>query len=241
MGICTIIIPFTYWSCTHDPIMGPTESIPTDTTTFPSDTILPPIVETSCDSNLIFFNRDILPIFRVSCAVVGCHDSKSGAEGYILTDYDHIIKKGLAKGSAAGSKIYQVITSNKSNTVMPPPPYAALNAAQTNMIKNWINGGLKNDTCAASRVCDTINIGYSKNIQPIFNSYCIGCHNAITNYSGIQLQNYNGVQAAFNAGRMRGAINWVNGFIKMPQDQPKLSDCDLKKIEIWVSKGSLNN
>jgi hypothetical protein len=42
-------------------------------------------------------------------------------------------------------------------------------------------------------------------------------------------------------GRFWGAINHEDGYSPMPQNLPKLNDCDLKKIRTWIDEGALND
>lgn len=89
--------------------------------------------------------------------------------------------------------------------------------------------------------CDTTNgISFKRDLQPIF-AICINCHGPITNNSGIRVDTYLGVKDAIATGRLLGALRWENGFIRMPLDLPQLVGCDLKKIEIWIRNGAVDN
>ncbi|MBK6392471.1 MAG: hypothetical protein KA109_13240 [Saprospiraceae bacterium] len=234
VAIIISLIILTFSSCTHDPFSLAVEPDPVDTTTFPGS-------DSGCDTSIIYFNRDILPIFRNSCAITGCHDARSAKEGYVLTDYAHIVKKGLISGKPKNSNIYSVITASKAKDVMPPAPYNRLTSKQISLINRWITGGLTNDSCVAVSTCDTTNITFTKNILPIFEGYCTGCHGSITSYSGIRLDGYKYVVDALKTGRLLGSLKWEPGYIRMPLDLPQLIGCDIKKIEIWVRNGSVNN
>ncbi|MEO5583485.1 MAG: hypothetical protein ABIR66_12400 [Saprospiraceae bacterium] len=250
IGLVLITCSIVYLSsCVHDPNLSPDdEPKPMDTINHPDPldtTIHPNPVDTSlftgCDSNAIYFNRDILPIFTNSCAITGCHDARSATEGYIFTDYKNIIKKGLVAGEPNNSIIYKVISVGNSRDFMPPAPYPRLSSKQVNTLFNWITNGLKQDTCVASTVCDTTTVVFSKNILPLFEARCTSCHGPILSYSGIRLDTYAYVKDAIATGRLLGSIRWEQGYIQMPQDQPPLLGCEIKKIEIWIRKGALNN
>jgi len=222
-------------SCTHDPF--PVEDPVIEEDSIPDGGQ----IGSGCDTSILYFTRDILPIFRTHCAISGCHDNQTGQNGYVFTDYAKIIRKGLVSGRPEDSEIYKRIMAGKPEDIMPPPPNTALNPNQINLINRWIREGLKNDTCTISApTCDTMNISFKNDIQPIFNQ-CVGCHGPITNYSGIRLNNFQGVNEALGTGRLIGAINWQNGFIRMPLDLPQLLGCDIKKIEIWVRNGVVDN
>jgi hypothetical protein len=208
----------------------------------PEDSIPEPIpIGSGCDTSILYFTRDILPIFRIHCAISGCHDTRTAQEGYVFTDYDKIIRKGLVSGNPEISEVYKRITAARSEDIMPPAPNPSLSDIQIGRISRWIREGMKNDTCTVSLPgCDTLEISFRQDIQLIFNQ-CIGCHGPITNYSGIRLDNYQGAKDALGTGRLLGAINWRDGFIRMPLDLPQLIGCDIKKIEIWARNGALDN
>ncbi len=95
-----------------------------------------------------------------------------------------------------------------------------------------------------SGTCDTTNITYNTSIAPIMTQYCSGsaCHSGALPASGIPLDTYTGVKAKVTDGRLWGSINWQAGFSKMPKNSTsKIPACAIKKIEIWIRKGSPNN
>ena len=91
--------------------------------------------------------------------------------------------------------------------------------------------------------CDTTNVTFTAKILPIFKQNCAnaGCHGTNFPAKGWDFNQYAGVKASVDAGRLLGAIKHLPGFIPMPQGANRLSDCDIRKIEIWVSGGALNN
>ncbi|MCF8364495.1 MAG: hypothetical protein K9H16_01845 [Bacteroidales bacterium] len=89
--------------------------------------------------------------------------------------------------------------------------------------------------------CDTTNITYAGTVAPILQINCNGCHNTVVQQSGIITDNYSDLQTIINNGSFKGAINHLGGFSPMPKDGGKLSDCDLKQINIWLDSGSPNN
>lgn len=95
-------------------------------------------------------------------------------------------------------------------------------------------------------VCDTVNMKFSANIQPIISANCVSCHNSVISNSNVRLDTYDGVKQ--QATRLRnslsvlvGVTSHASGFTPMPYDRPKLSDCDVNKIKSWVDRGSPNN
>lgn len=88
--------------------------------------------------------------------------------------------------------------------------------------------------------CDTANVKYTQTIAPIMQNRCNGCH-ATGNQTGVVTETWEGLNAVAVDGRLWGAVNHESGYNPMPQNQDKLSDCDLSKISIWIEGGALNN
>ena len=91
--------------------------------------------------------------------------------------------------------------------------------------------------------CDTANMSYTNNINPIIQQNCAigGCHDNATQAGGYSYTTYAGLKQAITNGRLLGAINHSNGFVAMPQNAAKLSDCNIAKITQWIAIGSPNN
>lgn len=88
--------------------------------------------------------------------------------------------------------------------------------------------------------CDTTNVSYSKSIKPIFTANCNSCHYTGNSEGYPATDNYNDVKK--NIVKITNSINYTqNSPIKMPKDAPKLSDCELTRIDIWVRNGMPNN
>jgi hypothetical protein len=95
------------------------------------------------------FSRDVLPILSDHC--FHCHgQDKNGRKGDLRLDVEKDakeIKDGIAAilpGDAARSHIIQRILSTDPDEVMPPPKLKrTLTAAQTEILKRWINAGAK--------------------------------------------------------------------------------------------------
>jgi cytochrome c5 len=90
-----------------------------------------------------------------------------------------------------------------------------------------------------STACDTTDVTYSKSLAPVFAANCNSCHSGDNPTNNIRTDNYSSVKT--NISRIHGAINREPGFSAMPQDGAKLSDCDLKKIDIWIADGMPDN
>ncbi len=196
-------------------------------------------------SGEICFDTQVLPLIVSNCAVSGCHDSKSKSEGYELTSYATITKKGVSAGKPSSSKIYTVLSA-KGESKMPPAPRASFTDAQKKLISDWISQGAKNTTCLTSggtggTIPDSVTISFANHIKPILNTYCVGCHGGLGASGGVQLDNYNSVKAVAASGQLYGSVAQIsNNYVPMPTGG-KLSDCQIQAIKIWVDKGYLNN
>lgn len=90
--------------------------------------------------------------------------------------------------------------------------------------------------------CDTSNITYSGTITGIIQSNgCLStdCHGGNNPLSGIKLNDYNSVKAMET--RLYGALNHSSGFVAMPQNTGKISQCEIDKVQAWIKAGAPNN
>jgi hypothetical protein len=90
-------------------------------------------------------------------------------------------------------------------------------------------------------VCDTATntATYSNNVNAILTSKCgtNGCHNSTTMQSGYDFSSYANTKVAADNGRL---VNVTAITKRMPPGQP-LTDCEIKQITNWVTKGAQNN
>lgn len=90
--------------------------------------------------------------------------------------------------------------------------------------------------------CDTSHVTYSTTIAGIIQSNgCLtpDCHGGNNPISGIRLTDYNSVKAMET--RLFGAINHSSGFVAMPQNSGKISQCEIDKVQAWINAGAPNN
>lgn len=90
------------------------------------------------------FNTDILPILTQRCAIAECH-VVDGPHDIDLRTYDSLMKGGdegaiVIVGDARESEIVEEIAEGKM-----PPEGPPLDAAQIQLIIDWINEGAKNN------------------------------------------------------------------------------------------------
>lgn len=212
-------------SCTHEP-----------------EDVIPGNIDTSlvCDPSVTYFQNKVLPIFQSNCALSGCHDLQTAESDVILSSYEEIIKSGeIVPGKASESDIYEVITVNDQDDRMPPPPNEPLSQDQITAIRDWINQGAKNNLCKED--CDPNKFTFAADIQPIINTYCKGCHNTNVPNGNVNLDNYQSIITVANNGKLVGTITHSTGFVAMPYNSSKLSECVISQISNWVNAGSPNN
>jgi len=89
--------------------------------------------------------------------------------------------------------------------------------------------------------CETGNMSYVTDISPILQNKCYVCHSAAVNSGNITLDGYGELMLYVNNGRLLGALKHQGGYSPMPQNAPQLGNCDLAKIEQWITDGAQNN
>lgn len=231
----------TQFSCDYDMLMPIEEDIiPTDTTEMPPDTTE---VGEPCDPEVIYFEADVLPIFVSNCAFGGCHNAASAQDGVILDNYADIIETADVEAFDLGnSELYEVITEDDPDDIMPPPPNVPLSQSQIQTVSAWILQGALNLMCDPdAEGCDTENVSFAETVQPILENHCVGCHGGGTPLGGINLSNHAGVKTVADDGRLYGSVAWLPDYSQMPQGGAKLSECRIDQIKSWIDAGASDN
>lgn len=224
-----------------DPNMMDTTQNPVDTMVVDTMVIDTTIIMNPCDSNIIYFDKDILPILIGSCAFAGCHDVATASDGVVLDSYDNVLNSDVVEPfDLSDSELYEVITESDVDKVMPPS--GKLENAQISLIAAWILQGAKNLECdEENELCITGNISYSGFVKDVFDTSCNGCHSTTAAFGGVILDTYEGVKITVDTERLYGAINWNANFSPMPQGQAQLDSCKIAKIKSWIDEGAQNN
>ncbi len=192
-----------------------------------------------CDPAKTYYSKDVAPIINSNCAMSGCHDAKTAAEGVDLSSYYGVMQL-VNAGDPTGSELIKIVQSS-SKKRMPPKGQDPLTSQQIATISKWIQEGALNELCNSGNSCDTSAVTYTSTIAPIMQNNCTGCHSASNPSGGIQLTAYSGVAAIAGNGKLVGSVNFAPGFSSMPQNGSQLNACDRKKIAIWVAHGYPNN
>jgi len=88
--------------------------------------------------------------------------------------------------------------------------------------------------------CDTIDVVYN-DLTYIFSDICTACHSEVFSYiDEIKMDSYDNVKSSINTGLVWPAINHLDGVSPMPDNLPKLQECDLNKIGVWINAGMPN-
>lgn len=211
------------FACTHEP-------------TNPNST--PPTVSTICSPDSVYFVNEVMPIISSNCAMSGCHDAITRAEGVVLINYATVMEY-VRAGRATSSELYEVIIATNPDKRMPPPPRSPLTATQIAKIQKWINQGAKNNSCIGS--CDTTQFTYAAVIKPIMDNKCAGCHKTGNLGGNVDVSTYNGTKVVALNGKLLGSISHQAGYSPMPKNSAKLSDCEITQVRRWIAAGSLNN
>lgn len=242
---CTLI--FLLIACRHEIAeLNPSyQAASTDTTKNTNPGGGTTIIDTSkqanaCSPDSVYFASQFFPLIQSSCAMSGCHDAITRADGVVLTDYTNIMKV-VKAGDPLNSKLYKSLIDTDPGDRMPMLPVPPFTQTQIALVYKWIQQGAKNNACSnvVTSACVTTNMSFATNVLPIFASNCNGCHNATAPAGGINLTTYNGVKAA--SARIVGSIAHTAGYIPMPSSTTKLGACDINKITAWISQGTLNN
>jgi hypothetical protein len=188
---------------------------------------------------VVCFDGEVLPLFVTYCSANGCHNGNDRVEGYDLTSYNGIMR-GIDAGRPANSKLFEAMTG-AGDDAMPPSGNPQPSSTQIELIEQWILEGAVNTTNCAVVGCDTSAVTYSGDIQPMVQTYCVGCHSGGNPSGGINLSNFNTVKQNAQSGRIQGTISGNPAFPSMPPNSAPLSSCYVDKINKWVADGAPNN
>ena len=89
--------------------------------------------------------------------------------------------------------------------------------------------------------CQTADVSYSQDVLPIIQNNCYSCHNAVSRNGNVVLEGYSNLKSYANSGALLGVIKHQDGYPAMPQNQPQLVECQIAKIEQWITDGAPDN
>ena len=113
--------------------------------------------------------------------------------------------------------------------------------------------------CSYTNSADTVTpcnlpltVSYQANVLPILQQQCYRCHSAdkykVLTSSTLNMEDFASLKyyatpanGRNNVSYLVGNIRHDDGFVKMPYDGGKLSDCEIATIQAWVDAGALSN
>ena len=90
-------------------------------------------------------------------------------------------------------------------------------------------------------------VSFAKDVLPIFQASCVGCHSAGGGSAGLDLSSYAGVMngssrgAVVTAGDANSLLVGKVSSGMMPKGGPKLSNDQIQKIKDWINAGAQDN
>ena len=94
----------------------------------------------------------------------------------------------------------------------------------------------------------TGNVSFAKDVKPIFENSCIGCHGVNQVKAGLDLRTYESLMAGSSNGPVIVTSKSTDSFLvqmvtegKMPKRGSKLTSEQIKTISDWINAGALNN
>ena len=235
-------------ACKHLPGVIPSD--PEDTMSIDTTPIDPgPQIDSSgvkCDSNVVYFEKDIMPILRQNCAYSGCHGGGTYEDGVNLETYQKTITTGKVRAfNPNNSELYEVLVTNKQSERMPPAPNAKLTTDQINLVAKWINQGAKNEICNPNYgqpiACNDQGVTYSGFVKKIIDNQCVACHKASNQSGNVRLDTYDAVFTSVENGSFMGTIESKPTFVRMPFNANPLDTCTVNKIKNWITNGAKND
>jgi hypothetical protein len=191
----------------------------------------------NCDPNKVYFSKDIAPLLLSNCAMPGCHDAATSADGVNLSSYEALMNSGIINTNAPfNGDFWEVLTETDPDKRMPPS--GPLSQSQLDLIQDWLSQGAPNSICIEG--CDTTQFTWTGSIQPIIQTKCLGCHNATTQNGGINLSSYAQVKTIALNGLLYNAVTGSSGVQQMPPANP-LSACENSQIQHWIQAGAPEN
>lgn len=89
--------------------------------------------------------------------------------------------------------------------------------------------------------CDTIDVSYAALIAPVMAANCNSCHSAASPLGGVKTSDHSGLSVVAANGKLAGTVNHLPGYPSMPQSQPQLDSCSLRRINAWINQGYPDN
>jgi len=204
----------------------------------------PPKPLDPCDSTKVYFVNDVMPYVNSTCAVPGCHDNKGPAAGIDLSSYNAIMNskvkgvKIVKPGDPLNSKFCRVLFLLDLVPMPPPFNYGIPPKGRDNFVR-WVQDSARNTACLER--CDTLSFTFRKDIAPLINKYCTGCHFGSYNSGNVLLTSYREIKALADSNKLYQSITATEGVQKMPTGNVTMQPCEIVQIRKWIENGAPNN
>jgi hypothetical protein len=216
-------------SCKHDPQPTP----------LPDPETIQPL--RPCDSAKVYFVNDVMPYISSSCAIPGCHTHSDPTAGIDLSSYDEIMKakvKGkpiVVPGDPLNSKICRVLYLLD---LIPMPPILNFQLPQDgkDKIVKWVLQGATNEACEYNG--DTTNFTFRRDIRPLINKYCTGCHFGPYAADSIELVSYPQIKLQVDNQKLYESIIGASGVVRMPTGSSVVQPPEVIRIRKWIESGA---
>ena len=141
------------------------------------------------------FDLEVRPLLASSC--VHCHQPERSEGELMLHTAQAILTGGelgpvIDPGFPEQSSLYTSTTLPPDHDERMPPEGAPLSPWQTDRLRDWIAQGAK--WAGDERIIETPRVDFVKNVQPILETNCVGCHRADKAEGGLDLTS---VETAF--------------------------------------------
>lgn len=142
--ICFILPLLALFSCGED------KETPTSPETGANQSKKEPITpQTGGDQKApVSFAKDVFPILKKECAVIGCHVPPNPEGGLDQSSYDKLMRGGNSgKAIIAGNAADSLLVKRIEGRIQPQMPFGGvpLPKEEINKIKQWIAEGAKNN------------------------------------------------------------------------------------------------
>lgn len=97
------------------------------------------------------------------------------------------------------------------------------------------------ETLYPGEACDPANFAYSTRIRPLIETHCLPCHSPSLARGNVVLEGYTNARDAAVDGNFICSIEHTGNCSPMPDNAPKLSDCDINAVKAWVDGGAPEN
>jgi len=178
---------------------------------------------TECDTLNISYPGTVYPILEQYC--LSCHSGETPDGGLDFTDYSIVAtlaENGTLLGSIRHEEGYEPM----------PQGMAKLSDCDISKIEIWVRDTTFTEPPPTE--CDTLHVTYPGTVYKTLEKYCLDCHSGPSPEAGLDFTDYNTVAELAESGLLLGSIRQESGFEAMPPNGLKLTDCEIRQIEIWI-------